>query len=159
MLVLEGSLPSLSGSANCSSSSSCWWPRSSSAGGRGSSRAGGTQPLARRPDRRGLVYWAFTPRAGVVKLADARDSKSRGVHSPCRFDSDLRHQPSLSTQAKVSAVALARRPVSVRSRATAGKPATFARSSGEGCPMHRIRAGEPSVDTERLVSSRQGLRS
>ena len=30
--------------------------------------------------------------AGVVKLADARDSKSRGVHAPCRFDSDLRHQ-------------------------------------------------------------------
>ncbi len=41
------------------------------------------------------------PWAGVVKLADARDSKSRGVHSPCRFDSDLRHQPSLSMQAKV----------------------------------------------------------
>jgi hypothetical protein len=29
-----------------------------------------------------------------VKLADARDSKSRGVHSPCRFDSDLRHHTS-----------------------------------------------------------------
>ena len=29
--------------------------------------------------------------AGVVKLADARDSKSRGVYAPCRFDSDLRH--------------------------------------------------------------------
>ena len=37
------------------------------------------------------LYWMFTPCAGVVKLADARDSKSRGVHSPCRFDSDLRH--------------------------------------------------------------------
>ena len=32
------------------------------------------------------------PCAGVVKLADARDSKSRGVYAPCRFDSDLRHQ-------------------------------------------------------------------
>jgi hypothetical protein len=32
----------------------------------------------------------------VVKLADARDSKSRGVHSPCGFDSHLRHQPSLA---------------------------------------------------------------
>src|SRR5262245_66321793 len=32
--------------------------------------------------------------AGVVKLADARDSKSRGVHPPCGFDSHLR-QPSL----------------------------------------------------------------
>src|SRR5687768_16457235 len=29
--------------------------------------------------------------AGVVKLEDARDSKSRGVYAPCRFDSDLRH--------------------------------------------------------------------
>ena len=27
-----------------------------------------------------------------MKLADARDSKSRGVHSPCGFDSHLRHQ-------------------------------------------------------------------
>jgi hypothetical protein len=29
--------------------------------------------------------------AGVVKLVDAPDSKSGGVHPPCRFDSDLRH--------------------------------------------------------------------
>src|SRR5581483_362494 len=29
--------------------------------------------------------------AGVVKLADARDSKSRGVYAPCGFDSHLRH--------------------------------------------------------------------
>ena len=29
--------------------------------------------------------------AGVVKLVDARDSKSRGASTPCRFDSDLRH--------------------------------------------------------------------
>ena len=29
--------------------------------------------------------------AGVVKLADARDSKSRGVYAPCGFDSLLRH--------------------------------------------------------------------
>ena len=36
------------------------------------------------------------PPAGVVKLADARDSKSRGVHSPCGFDSHLRHQTSLA---------------------------------------------------------------
>ena len=31
-------------------------------------------------------------RAGVVKLADARDSKSRGLYRPCGFDSHLRHQ-------------------------------------------------------------------
>jgi hypothetical protein len=34
-------------------------------------------------------------RAGVAKLADARDSKSRSLNGECRFDSDLRHQPSL----------------------------------------------------------------
>ncbi len=28
----------------------------------------------------------------MVKLVDARDSKSRGAQTPCRFDSDLRHQ-------------------------------------------------------------------
>ena len=28
----------------------------------------------------------------MVKLADAPDSKSGGVHSPCGFDSHLRHQ-------------------------------------------------------------------
>jgi hypothetical protein len=39
------------------------------------------------------VQWRFLD-AGVVKLADARDSKSRGVHSPCGFDSHLRHQQS-----------------------------------------------------------------
>ena len=38
-----------------------------------------------------LRFTGFPSHAGVVKLADARDSKSRGVHSPCRFDSDLRH--------------------------------------------------------------------
>ena len=43
--------------------------------------------------------------AGVVKLADARDSKSRGVHSPCGFDSHLRHHPrpsSIQTGAMLS---------------------------------------------------------
>src|SRR5512145_586343 len=40
-------------------------------------------------------------RAGVVKLADAPDSKSGGVYPPCGFDSHLRHQPSLATRATV----------------------------------------------------------
>ena len=30
--------------------------------------------------------------AGVVKLVDALDSKSSGAHTPCRFDSGLRHE-------------------------------------------------------------------
>jgi hypothetical protein len=34
-----------------------------------------------------------TPSAGVAELADARDSKSRRVHSRWGFDSPLRHQP------------------------------------------------------------------
>ena len=34
------------------------------------------------PIQRMTVYWQFSPQAGVVKLADARDSKSRGVHAP-----------------------------------------------------------------------------
>ena len=31
--------------------------------------------------------------AGVAKLVYAPDSKSGEVHSSCRFESDLRHQP------------------------------------------------------------------
>jgi hypothetical protein len=44
--------------------------------------------------------------AGVVKLVDARDSKSRGASTPCRFDSDLRHHPFLfsSVQFPIMAV-------------------------------------------------------
>ena len=34
------------------------------------------------------------PRAGVAKLADARDSKSRGLQGPCGFDPHLRHHRS-----------------------------------------------------------------
>ena len=42
-------------------------------------------------DTRGNFFYIVTC-AGVVKLVDARDSKSRGASTPCRFDSDLRHQ-------------------------------------------------------------------
>jgi hypothetical protein len=37
-------------------------------------------------------------RAGVAKLADARDSKSRSLNGECGFDSLLRHQPSLTAR-------------------------------------------------------------
>ena len=42
-------------------------------------------------DTKGNFFYILTY-AGVVKLVDARDSKSRGAQTPCRFDSDLRHQ-------------------------------------------------------------------
>ena len=48
------------------------------------------KPEMSRGVRAGILR--VPPWAGVVKLADARDSKSRGVYAPCRFDSDLRHQ-------------------------------------------------------------------
>ena len=31
------------------------------------------------------------PQAGVMELVDVPDSKSGGVHAPCRFDPDHRH--------------------------------------------------------------------
>ena len=37
-------------------------------------------------------------RAGVAKLADARDSKSCGLYRPCGFDSLLRHHPASDVQ-------------------------------------------------------------
>src|SRR6516162_6015125 len=45
------------------------------------------------PERRegSSILDALLVRAGVVKLADAPDSKSGGVHPPCGFDSHLRH--------------------------------------------------------------------
>jgi hypothetical protein len=47
--------------------------------------------LARDVATRRSRYTTGSLRAGVAKLADARDSKSRGVHPPCGFDSLLRH--------------------------------------------------------------------
>src|SRR5688572_30659351 len=40
-------------------------------------------------------FFAFPLQAGVAKLADARDSKSRSLNGEYRFNSDLRHQPTL----------------------------------------------------------------
>ena len=79
------------------------------------------KPEMSRRVRAGILR--VLPWAGVVKLADARDSKSRGVHSPCRFDSDLRHQPSLSLHAQAVRRSLGEGglPVSM-TRAAAGKP-------------------------------------
>ena len=58
-----------------------------------SGRAAGEPESAQAPDT--LDVTSFTAfRAGVAKLADARDSKSCGVYPPCGFDSLLRHQPS-----------------------------------------------------------------
>jgi hypothetical protein len=39
------------------------------------------------------IYWKFaaTIQAGVAELADARDSKSRGIHFSCGFDPHLQH--------------------------------------------------------------------
>ena len=57
-------------------------------------------------------------RAGVVKLADAPDSKSGGGHPPCGFNSHLRHHASLceaclpDVGVRLSASALRARPAS-----------------------------------------------
>jgi hypothetical protein len=42
--------------------------------------------------RAAAVYCHSSPSAGVAKLADARDSKSRSLHGECGFNSLLRHQ-------------------------------------------------------------------
>ena len=42
-----------------------------------------------------VILWAPT-RAGVAKLADARDSKSREAQVSCGFDSHLRHHSTRS---------------------------------------------------------------
>src|ERR1035437_1056032 len=42
--------------------------------------------------RAAAVYCHSSPSAGVAKLADARDSKSREAYVSCGFDSHLRHQ-------------------------------------------------------------------
>ena len=60
--------------------------------GRGARRPPPAPEPAARP-RQGLCENAAAP-AGVAKLADARDSKSREGHPSCGFDSHLRHQPS-----------------------------------------------------------------
>src|SRR5687767_4139070 len=44
-----------------------------------------------------LVY---CPPAGVAKLADARDSKSREGHPSCGFDPHLRHYPLLESEGR-----------------------------------------------------------
>ena len=56
-----------------------------------------------------LIDLDCPPSAGVVKLADAPDSKSGGLNGPCRFDSDLRHQPHLSPVRRLAADSPSRR--------------------------------------------------
>ena len=53
-------------------------------------RVGGVVGTRNEPERC-LRYTLTGEPAGVAKLADARDSKSRGVQAPCGFDSHLRH--------------------------------------------------------------------
>src|SRR5262245_47771171 len=48
---------------------------------------------------RDILFFA-RPHAGVAKLADARDSKSRSLNSECGFDSLLRHQESQKPKAR-----------------------------------------------------------
>src|SRR5262245_23807494 len=57
---------------------------------RGQSTESKTRGFRGRP-RKPLIRFDRRSDAGVAKLADARDSKSRGVYAPCGFDSLLRH--------------------------------------------------------------------
>ena len=52
-------------------------------------QASGTSTAALRIVAAGLY---FCPFAGVVELADTRDSKSRGINFPCGFESHLRYR-------------------------------------------------------------------
>ena len=73
-------------------------------------------------------------RAGVAKLADARDSKSRGVHPPCGFDSLLRHQPSFPSGLPLSSG-------SYLSRRSCGRTVairTAAKADGRASPCHSL---------------------
>ena len=105
-------------------------------------------------------------RAGVAKLADARDSKSRGVHPPCGFDSLLRHQPSLPSGLPLSSGSYgwASQPQAKAVPPTLwedschpdrseggrlGKPA-----SGEGCPADAVGGQLPSGPQRRRTAAK-----
>ena len=104
------------------------------------------------PDK--IVVAVLHPfRAGVAKLADARDSKSRSAYAECGFDSLLRHQPSLvqlgeGCRARVAKAAIpmsngygwqASDPVSCQARQGCRAVAAPQGATSEGNPPESIR--------------------
>ncbi len=80
--------------------------------------------LTRRPD--GGRFGGTICRAGVAELVDARDSKSRGPQSPCRFDSGLRHQDQRGLPIRAVPFVHPVHPPLPRGRRACGRPATRA---------------------------------
>src|SRR5207249_8877733 len=102
-----------------------------------------TEPLARRGPS-----VAKSDRAGVAKLADARDSKSRSVHPECGFDPHLRHQSYLDLRDRSESADSALEPdCSPGCRFACGFLPTPPRSDAVAVrltvPMIRVRRGLP----------------